>query len=93
MLDTTNIDGEQTVKEKFPFEPGYNPEKLQFFHGIIKCGKPNSITDQWEGVIKYDKVCYKLLNSRNLALRGSILKNTDFLIGIVIYAGLDTKIH
>ena len=45
LLDTTNIDGEQTVKEKFPFEPGYNPEKLQFFHGIIKCSKPNSITD------------------------------------------------
>ena len=37
LVDTTNIDGEMVVKEKFPFEPHYNPEKLQFFHGVIKC--------------------------------------------------------
>ena len=28
LVDTTNIDGEMVVKEKFPFEPHYNPKKL-----------------------------------------------------------------
>ena len=28
LVDTTNIDGEMVVKEKYPFEPYYNPEKL-----------------------------------------------------------------
>ena len=37
LIDTTAIDGEIIVKEKFPFVPDYNPEKYQFFNGVIKC--------------------------------------------------------
>ena len=37
LVDTTNIDGEIMIKEKTPFVPDYNPEKYQFFHGVVKC--------------------------------------------------------
>ena len=40
LIDTTNIDGEIIVKEKYPFVPDYNPEKYQFFNGVIKCQEP-----------------------------------------------------
>ena len=51
------------------------------------------MTDSWDGVIKYDKINYKTLTWRNLLLRGSILRSTEFAIGIVIYVGKETKIN
>ena len=37
LVDTTNIDGEMLVKEKYPFVKDYSQERLQFFHGVVKC--------------------------------------------------------
>ena len=48
--------------------------------------------DKWEGVISTDTVKQQPLSIKNLILKGSILMNTDFLVGLVIYVGNDTKI-
>ena len=94
LIDTTNIDGEIMVKEKYPFVPDYNPDKHQFFNGVIKCQEPTGLGfDDWTSSIKYDAKNYKVLSSRNMCLRGSILRSTDFAVGIVIYVGMDSKIY
>jgi phospholipid-transporting ATPase len=41
-------------------------------------------------LVEHDKIIP--LSIENLLLRGSSLKNTDWVIGLVVYAGHDTKI-
>ena len=93
LIDTTNIDGELVIKEKHPFVPNYSQEKFQFFDGVIKCQEPIAVGDSWNGTIKYDKKNHKVLTWRNMVLRGSILRSTEFMCGIVIYVGKETRIH
>ena len=61
---------------------------------MIKCQEPTGLGfDDWTSSIKYDAKNYKVLSQRNLCLRGSILRSTDYAVGIVIYVGMDTKIY
>jgi magnesium-transporting ATPase (P-type) len=34
----------------------------------------------------------KSANIKNLVLRGSIIRNTEYAIGIIVYSGMQTKI-
>lgn len=52
---------------------------------------------QLRRLYEFDGVVTKLgggtdrLEASNLLLRGSVLKNTDWVLGLVLFAGLDTK--
>jgi len=35
---------------------------------------------------------FRILNGKNLLLRGAFLRNTKWIIGVVVYTGEDTKI-
>ena len=34
----------------------------------------------------------KSANIKNIALRGSVMRNTEYAIGIIVYSGMQTKI-
>lgn len=52
---------------------------------------PNEYLDYWDGNV--DSKDYNINCSiKNVLLRGCTLKNTEFMYGIVIYVGNDTKI-
>lgn len=54
---------------------------------------PNELLDYWEGAVQSAAVNQKAPCSiRNLLLRGSFIRNTKYLIGIIVYTGKDTKI-
>jgi len=94
-VDTKDLDGETNLKEKM-----VNAEFLEFTEkqllevsGVIKCDMPNEYLDSWEGNLFSDNLKVNI-NSviKNLLLKGSILKNTEYVIGLLVYCGFNTKI-
>ena len=64
---------------------------MSSFHGSINCDTPNEYLDYWDGNV--DSKDYKINCSiKNVILRGCTLKNTEYVYGVVIYVGNDTKI-
>ena len=59
--------------------------------GIIQCEQPNDQIYKFEGT--YESSTTKTsLAFENFLHRGSSLRNTEWIIGVTIYAGHDTKI-
>ena len=61
--------------------------------GVLMCEAPNDQIYKFEAT--YYETSHKKkvsLSSENLLLRGSSLRNTDWVIGFVVYAGHQTKI-
>lgn len=62
-------------------------------HGYIHCTAPNGHLYQFDGEINFTGVKETIqLTAKNLLLRGSTLKNVEWVIGLVVYTGEDTKI-
>jgi magnesium-transporting ATPase (P-type) len=90
-ISTMNLDGETNLKDKvIPFEK-LQKTYMSSFHGSINCNIPNEYLDYWDGNV--DSKDYNINCSiKNVLLRGCTLKNTEYVYGIVIYVGNDTKI-
>ena len=61
----------------------------------IYCEKPNAEINKFTGKLslKTSEVkAYSELSHKNLLLRGTKLKNTDWVVGITVYTGKNTKI-
>lgn len=66
---------------------------LQNIAGNIKCDLPNEYMDSWEGTIFCQNLkLFTNANIKNLLLKGSILKNTEEILGLTVYTGFNTKI-
>ena len=95
-IETKNLDGETNLKHKQSHKETHilfhkNPENLDSFTGNVRCDEPNSIIYQFNGVLSFETLAIPLTNEQ-LLLRGSSLKNTDWIVGVVIYTGHQTKI-
>ena len=95
-IETKGLDGETNLKHKIaPKElQGYSSavEMTRHFEGQIMCEPPNEHIYRYEGVIKTKAQEKISLSHENLLLRGSSLRNTDWVIGVVVYTGHDTRI-
>ena len=93
-IDTKNLDGETNLKEKTSIEEYKDIEDLQNFNGSMKCEKSNANLHVFEGVISNAESNNRtvFVNIRNVILKGCTLKNTEYVIGIVVYSGKNTKI-
>jgi len=61
--------------------------------GIISCEESNASLYSFEGGYSLESKGKKIsLNYDNLVLRGCRLKNTDYILGVVVYTGHETKI-
>jgi hypothetical protein len=64
--------------------------------GHIECEMPNERLNVFEGLITLEiderRADVSPLSMEQLLLRGSSLRNTEFIYGAVIYAGEDTKV-
>ena len=90
-IETKNLDGETNLKAKFVPEDlketvRSEADAIKLAGSIINCEGPNQYLHRFKGSIIVDKE--KLpLSSLNLLLRGCILRNTDYIIGCVVYSG------
>ncbi|XP_078669323.1 phospholipid-transporting ATPase VA-like isoform X2 [Branchiostoma floridae x Branchiostoma belcheri] len=90
-LETANLDGETNLKTRetaLPLQEAPSWEDGAYFW--IECGRPSSDVYKFNGRIKHHKTVLPLSKAQ-LLQRGCVLRNTDFIEGIVVYAGPDTK--
>ncbi|CDW78607.1 phospholipid-translocating p-type flippase family protein [Stylonychia lemnae] len=95
-VETKNLDGETNLKHKIAdkalnkkFE---DSNAVQTFRCGLVCEEANDLIYKFEGTIFFGADKRKSLSSENIVLRGSSLKNTEFVIGFIVYAGHQTKI-
>eukprot|EP00054_Salpingoeca_dolichothecata_P027919 m.208040 g.208040 ORF g.208040 m.208040 type:complete len:1154 (-) comp26079_c0_seq4:30-3491(-) len=89
-LETANLDGETNLKRRRTFVENEEEFDIKKFNASVHCDLPNNRIYDYNGHITLNgkKIA---LDSSNLLLRGCVLRNTDFVHGMVIYAGHDTK--
>ena len=67
---------------------------MSLLQGLIECEHPNENLMSFEGRItcKGEQKQIAPLSLLNMALRGSVLRNTDWCYALVVYSGSNTKI-
>ncbi|XVE83969.1 hypothetical protein DITRI_Ditri16bG0131400 [Diplodiscus trichospermus] len=93
-VETMNLDGETNLKSKHALEITSSLrdiESLKEFRAVIKCEDPNEHLYSFIGTLYYDCQQYPL-SLQQILLRDSKLKNTDYIYGVVIFTGHDTKV-
>lgn len=93
-VETMNLDGETNLKLKQTLEVTtslQSDSSYQDFKAIIKCEDPNASLYTYVGTMEYEDQQYSL-SPQQLLLRDSKLRNTDFIYGVVVFTGHDTKV-
>lgn len=95
-IETAQLDGETNLKIRYSANP-YTYEMTQGdlcrMSGSVQADVPNSNLYSFKGSLRVDGAPNAFsLDEKNLCLSGSILRNTDFIIGVVVYAGVETKL-
>ncbi|XP_073211990.1 phospholipid-transporting ATPase VB isoform X4 [Lepidochelys kempii] len=93
-LETANLDGETNLKQRQVvkgFSNQNTPFDPEFFQNTIVCEKPNNDLNKFKGYVEQPDHKRIGFGSESLLLRGCTIRNTEIAIGIVIYAGHETK--
>ncbi|XP_026503733.1 probable phospholipid-transporting ATPase VD isoform X2 [Terrapene carolina triunguis] len=93
-IETASLDGETNLKQRQVVR-GYaeqvseiDPEK---FSSRIECESPNNDLSRFRGFVEHSNKERVGLSRENLLLRGCTIRNTEAVVGIVVYAGHETK--
>ncbi|XP_004372732.1 phospholipid-transporting ATPase VA [Trichechus manatus latirostris] len=93
-IETANLDGETNLKRRQVVR-GFSELVSEFnpltFTSVIECEKPNNDLTRFRGCIIHENGKKAGLYKENLLLRGCTIRNTEAVVGIVIYAGHETK--
>jgi magnesium-transporting ATPase (P-type) len=93
-IETSNLDGEKNLKCKHPIRPYIDNKcfsKPDIKNLEIFYPKPISDIYFFEGYCIDDSIKTNL-SKNNFIPRGVFLRNTEYLLGLVIYVGKETKI-
>ncbi|KAL9673201.1 hypothetical protein QQ045_029455 [Rhodiola kirilowii] len=93
-VETMNLDGETNLKLKQALLETSNLQEdssFREFKAIIKCEDPNANLYSFVGSLDLGQNQLPL-SPQQLLLRDSKLRNTDFIYGVVIFTGRDTKV-
>ncbi|XP_062138731.1 phospholipid-transporting ATPase ID isoform X6 [Drosophila sulfurigaster albostrigata] len=94
-IETAELDGETNLKAKQCLmettELGDQHDLLWNFNGEIICERPNNLLNKFEGTLIWKNQRFALDNDKIL-LRGCVLRNTQWCYGLVVFAGVDTKL-
>lgn len=101
-VETKNLDGETNLKhkqaEKKILQQSKNREEIvaNFQNSTIECEMPNASIYTFQGILRMENAAPEqreiALEADNLCLRGSSLRNTEWIIGIAVFTGHDTKV-
>ncbi|KAM4548589.1 phospholipid-transporting ATPase VA isoform 1-T1 [Odontesthes bonariensis] len=93
-IETATLDGETNLKQRqvvrsfFDLDCEFDPLK---YTSVIECEKPNNDLNRFRGYTIHRSGRRDALYKENLLLRGCTIRNTEEAVGIVIYAGHETK--
>lgn len=94
LTETSNLDGENNLKQRcvpqvmLSKQEQFEPKK---FVSSIECEAPTTKIYQFRGAIIDSNGKGIPVDRDNLLLRDCVLKNTDFVEGIIVYAGHESK--
>jgi phospholipid-transporting ATPase len=99
-VETKNLDGETNLKHKQApkqvIDEAENDQDVQknFQEAVIECEKENEFLYRFQGNLKMyeNKEDLVPLSVDNMCMRGSSLRNTEWVYGIAIYTGHQTKV-
>ncbi|KAJ8976657.1 hypothetical protein NQ317_010373, partial [Molorchus minor] len=93
-IDTGHLDGETNLKQR-QVARGFLEKQRIFepskFRSSIEVEAPTTKIYRFHGAIVHPSGARMPVGTDNLLLRECLLKNTDFVEGIVVYAGHETK--
>ncbi|KMZ61764.1 putative Phospholipid-transporting ATPase [Zostera marina] len=93
-IETSNLDGETNLKIRKALERTWDyllPEKAAEFKGEIECEQPNNSLYTFTGNLLIQNQTLPL-SPNQLLLRGCSLRNTEYIVGSVIFTGHETKV-
>uniref|UniRef100_A0A5B6Z7T4 Phospholipid-transporting ATPase n=1 Tax=Davidia involucrata TaxID=16924 RepID=A0A5B6Z7T4_DAVIN len=93
-VETMNLDGETNLKRKHALEVTaslHDEISFQKFKAVMKCADPNEDLYSFVGALYYDDEQYPL-SLKQILLRDSKLRNTEYIYGVVVFTGHDTKV-
>nr|XP_033514853.1 phospholipid-transporting ATPase 3-like isoform X3 [Nicotiana tomentosiformis]XP_033514854.1 phospholipid-transporting ATPase 3-like isoform X3 [Nicotiana tomentosiformis] len=92
--ETANLDGETNLKIRKALEKTWDyvtPDKVSEFKGEVQCEQPNNSLYTFAGNLIIQKQTLPL-GPNQLLLRGCSLRNTEYIVGAVIFSGHETKV-
>ncbi|XP_078402975.1 phospholipid-transporting ATPase IA isoform X3 [Cetorhinus maximus] len=94
-IETSNLDGETNLKirQGLPQTAKIKDiDSLMNLSGKLECESPNRHLHDFVGNIRFDGKSTFPLGQDQILLRGAQLRNTQWVHGIVVYTGHDTKL-
>ncbi|KAM6075954.1 phospholipid-transporting ATPase VD isoform 2-T2 [Chlamydotis macqueenii] len=93
-VETAGLDGETNLKQRQVVR-GYSEQVSEIdpenFSSRIECENPNNDLSSFRGFLEHSNKDRVGLSKENLLLRGCTVRNTEAVVGIVVYAGHETK--
>ncbi|KAJ3699609.1 hypothetical protein LUZ61_003314 [Rhynchospora tenuis] len=89
-IQTMNLDGESNLKTRYARQELICMVTENLYSGLIRCEQPNRNIYEFTAAMEFNGHRVSLGQS-NIVLRGCQLKNTEWMIGVVVYAGQETK--
>ncbi|KVH97516.1 Cation-transporting P-type ATPase [Cynara cardunculus var. scolymus] len=93
-VETMNLDGETNLKLKQSLDVTSlinEDSKFNSFKATVRCEDPNASLYTFVGTMQFQEQRHAL-SPQQLLLRDSKLRNTDYIYGVVIFTGHDTKV-
>lgn len=97
-VETKNLDGETNLKHKqvektvLRLAPTEEHALSNFNGAVINCEGPNEYLYKFEGNLTLPDGAVIPIDPDQILLRGSCLRNTEWIMGICVYSGHETKI-
>jgi len=95
-VETKSLDGETNLKLRNALSNTLasvrNNDSMVALKGRIETEHPNKFVDSFAGIVDFESLGRQPIQPSNILLRGCVLRNTDWVIGLVINSGHDTKI-
>ena len=95
-VDTAQLDGESSLKLKQCVDETHHMVKntlLRSVEGHMEADLPNELVGRFDGCLYLKGFPRGVpVGLKNLLLRGSTIRNTNYVIGLVVYTGNDTKV-
>ncbi|XAR68703.1 Phospholipid-translocating ATPase [Bertholletia excelsa] len=90
-IQTMNLDGESNLKTRYAKqETSSMVFEEDSISGLIRCEQPNRNIYEFTANMEFNGQRFSLSQS-SIILRGCQLKNTEWVVGVVVYAGQETK--
>ncbi|ETW06505.1 hypothetical protein, variant 3 [Aphanomyces invadans] len=90
-IDSANLDGESSLKTLYAVHGGLPLDAIPSLRGRVEHESPSPSLASFRGTLHVGTAAPVLLTLNQLLLRGCSIRHTKWAVGVVLYAGHDTK--